>query len=227
VIVASSIVLALFACLAWFVLLPNYRPSLGPDEVYGIDVSGHQGDIDWNRVARAGISFAYIKATEGADFVDPKFKRNWTGAGAAGLPRGSYHFFSLCSSGAAQAARFLGASPRDPNALAPAIDLELRGNCHERPKLAIVERELADFLRSVEEATGRIVILYLGTDFADHYRVSAEHSHPLWLRRVLRRPAAKSWVIWQVDGNAHIDGIRGDADLDVASWPAILRDSSR
>src|SRR4051812_3374813 len=45
----------------------------------GIDVSNWQGVVDWGHHARAGVSFAFAKATEGVAFTDPWFGRNWTG----------------------------------------------------------------------------------------------------------------------------------------------------
>ena len=54
-------------------------------DVIGVDVSGHQGEIEWPSLAAGGIGFAYIKATEGGDFRDKQFQRNWDGARAAGV----------------------------------------------------------------------------------------------------------------------------------------------
>src|SRR3954471_9883226 len=82
----------------WFVWLPGYRPGLERGEQMGIDVSARQGTIDWQRVGRDGITFAYIKASEGAD-ADRRFRRNWREAEAAGVRAGAYHFFTLCESG--------------------------------------------------------------------------------------------------------------------------------
>src|SRR5260370_20196232 len=59
----------------------------------GIDVSHHQGQVNWHLVAEAGISFAFAKATEGVTFVDPQFSANWVGIKNAGIIRGPYHFF--------------------------------------------------------------------------------------------------------------------------------------
>lgn len=96
----------------WYVWVPNWRPPLRAGERYGIDVSAHQGVIDWTRVAGDNISFVYVKATEGGDFTDSRFAQNWTGAHEAGLDRGVYHFFTLCTPGAAQAQHFLDVAPR-------------------------------------------------------------------------------------------------------------------
>src|SRR5262249_19644402 len=64
--------------------------------IQGIDVSYWQGDIDWEKVRDAGVSFTYIKATEGGDRIDPKFLENWEGAKRAGIARGAYHFIYWC-----------------------------------------------------------------------------------------------------------------------------------
>lgn len=199
----------------WFRWLPGYRPGLDAGERYGVDVSSHQGEVDWERVAGDRIAFAYIKATEGGDFVDERFRRNWDGAAGAGLDRGAYHFFTLCRAGAEQAENFLRTVPSDPDALPPVVDLELAGNCSERPDRARIERELGAFLERVEAATGQTVVLYVGADFEDRYRIRDELNRPIWHRRVLIRPDVDGWWIWQFHGSASVEGIEGDADLNV------------
>src|SRR3990172_4519727 len=92
--------------------------------VVGIDVSNHQGVIDWPKVRASGIAFAYIKATEGGDFRDKSFERNWQDSAKAGMPRGAYHFFTACKSGAEQAGNFIAAVPRESGSLPPVIDVE-------------------------------------------------------------------------------------------------------
>lgn len=219
--VALAVVSAVAAGV-WFVWLPGYRPGLRPGERYGIDVSHHQGTIEWDRVARDDIAFAYIKATEGSDFVDDRFAENWNASKAAGLVRGAYHFFTLCTGGAPQARNFLHAVPDDQDALPPAVDLELAGNCRARPDRASVERELLAFLMLVEQGSGRTAVLYVGDDFEHRYRVRASLGRPLWHRRFLRRPDVEGWVVWQVQGFAEVDGVRGGVDLNVfrANFPA-------
>lgn len=160
------------------------------------------------------VDFAYINATEGGDFVDDRFEQNWIDAAAAGLDRGAYHFFTLCRPGAEQAAKFLDVVPPDPTALPPAVDLELAGNCSERPEEASVERELASFLGAVEATTGQRVVLYIRDDFEDHYHLRDKLDRPYWQRRLVFRPAGDR-RIWQVLGRARVDGISGDVDLDV------------
>src|SRR3954470_16000189 len=77
----------------------GWHPSERHYPSQGIDVSHHQGHIAWAKLPRQGVDFAYIKATEGADYVDRRFSINWRAAHAVGIRRGAYHFFTLCRSG--------------------------------------------------------------------------------------------------------------------------------
>jgi lysozyme len=196
-------------------VLPRYRPALKAGEKFGIDVSNHQGDIDWNQVAAGGgVKFAYIKATEGNDFLDRRFATNWTKAGTAGVSRGAYHFFTLCSGGAEQARNFLSVLPADPNALPPAVDLEF-SSCTQRPDNATVQRELHIFIDEVEHAVRRPVVVYSVPAFEKVYPIEPSLQRERWQRRLFRRPSSDGWTIWQVSDRARVTGVSGPVDLDV------------
>lgn len=207
---------AALGAVLWYVALPNWRPPLAEGEVYGIDVSHHQGHVDWDAVVRDGIEFAYIKASEGGDFADPRFDDNWRRARAAGLRTGAYHFFTLCRPGDEQARWFLSRVEPDDAALPPAVDLELLGNCSERPAPSTVEAELETFLDIIEDAWERDAILYVGDDYAKTYPIPDTLDRPRWQLRFLRRPTVVDWVVWQLHGFAHVEGVEGRVDLDVA-----------
>lgn len=194
----------------------RYRPDLGPGERLGLDVSHYQGVIDWQRVANDGISFAYIKATEAGDWVDDTFARNWEGARAAGLEVGAYHFFTLCRTGADQAANFLRTVPPDAD-LPPAVDLEFPMNCSARPEPAALRTELAVFLETVEQATGRTALLYVEDEFDEVYGVLDAFPQPTWERSLRTRPSDSRWVIWQANDTARVDGVNGGVDLNLMS----------
>jgi lysozyme len=157
---------------------------------------------------------AYIKATEGTDFTDDTFAENWTAAGGAGIQRGAYHFFSLCSSGADQARHFLSVLPADRGELAAAVDLELADNCSARPTSTDVGRQVETFLSLLDRATGKPTVVYLGADFRALYGVRQLTGHPLWIPHFMVRPK-DGWSVWQVDGFAHVDGVEGKVDLDL------------
>lgn len=70
--------------------------------VHGTDASKYQGPVDWKAAKAAGISFAFVKATEGGDRLDDYFHEHWRGTRAAGIPRSAYHFFYFCRPVAAE-----------------------------------------------------------------------------------------------------------------------------
>lgn len=215
-IVGAALVLVLLAAAAWwFLWVPHARPSLETGEVHGIDVSNHQGEIDWAAVADDGIGAAMIKATEGNDYEDPRFQENWTRSAEAGVLRGAYHFFTLCSPGAQQAENFLAAAPPDDEALPPAIDLELIGACEERPPRSVVSQELEDFRQAVEEAWSRPLLVYARGDFRSEYDLGELASNPQWVTHFFIRPRDDAWTVWQIHYVARVDGIDGGVDLDV------------
>jgi len=203
------------SAVTWFWYLPNHRGELRPGERYGIDVSRHQNAIVWQRVADDDIDFAYIKASEGGDLVDERFAENWTGAGAAGLDRGAYHYFTLCRPGDEQAANFLETVPADEAELPPALDLEIAGNCSARPDEAAVAKEVAAFVDAVEAETGQTLVLYIGDDWQERYPVAGRDDRPRWARRMHRRPLTDDWWLWQFSSTSRVDGIEGHTDLNV------------
>ena len=92
--------------------------------VHGTDVSKYQTSIAWHDAKAAGISFAFLKATEGGDRVDDNFSENWQRAKAAGVPRGAYHFYYFCRPAEEQARWFIRNVPRDRSSLPPVLDME-------------------------------------------------------------------------------------------------------
>jgi hypothetical protein len=101
--------------------------------------------------------------------------------------------------------------------------------------VAEVEEQLRVFIRLVEAAWRREVILYVGDDFEQAYPVRQELDRPLWLRRFLLRPDVEGWLIWQLHGYARVHGIDGGVDLDVmraspdprSRWPGPIGTDSR
>jgi lysozyme len=195
----------------------HWRPSLRHYPVQGIDVSHHQGNVDWSKVRAAGVAFAYIKATEGGDHRDADFTKNWHQSRAAGLRHGAYHFYTLCRPAADQAANFIAAVPREPDALAPVVDLEFGGNCSARPSREVLLRELTIFLMAIEQHAGRAAILYITREFDEAYGITRAFDRPLWLRRMLLPPnyGARPWTIWQASAFRSVDGIEGRVDWNV------------
>jgi lysozyme len=199
-----------------YVYYMRFSPDRDRYPLRGIDVSHHQGTIDWLAVAADDVAFAYIKASEGGDFVDRNFATNFVAATAAGLPAGAYHFFTLCRPGAEQAQNFLAQLPQGSAMLPPALDLEFSSGCDERPEPEAVVREIDAFLGVIEPALGRQAIFYSMGEFYEAYG-AALPERPMWRRWIARPPGEENWLIWQYHNRGRVEGITGPVDLNVFS----------
>lgn len=191
--------------------------------IKGIDVSKFQGVVDWSGVRGANVHFAYIKATEGGDRVDDRFAENWAAAKAAGVPRGAYHFYYFCRTGAEQAAWFIKNVPVDPNALPMVLDMEwnhLSPSCKRRPDVAEVHREMNTFLKIIEKRYGKRPMIYSSVDFHRDRLVGAFTGYHFWLRSVAGHPSIKyhpstRYSFWQHTATGSVAGVTGNVDRNV------------
>jgi lysozyme len=214
-IAVSLLSVSLIIGMSYFLNLETeFEPDRKRHPLRGIDVSHHQGPIDWAAVSRDRVAFAFIKATEGGDHRDTRFKSNWTEARAAGLAVGAYHFFTLCRPGIDQARNFIEVVPKEPNALPPALDLEFPGNCPARPEPAKLKQEVEAFLSQVEGHFGRPAVLYVEDVFEAMY-ASALPARLRWVRSISAAPLVEDWTFWQYSETGQIDGIEKPVDLNV------------
>lgn len=187
--------------------------------VHGVDVSRWQGDIDWQRLRSQGANFAYIKATDGGDHLDPMFRTNWRGARAAGLKTGAYHFFYWCRAASEQADWFIRNVPRVEGALPPVIDVEWNGQsrCRKRPSPERVREKMQVFMDRLEAHYGQRPVIYTAPDFYKDNLRGAFKDYPFWLRAVAQHPSkvypGRKWVFWQYSGSGLSHGVRGKIDL--------------
>ena len=181
--------------------------------VRGVDVSNWQGDIDWDVLSGQGISFAFIKATEGSTFVDARFSQNWERAQESGLRIGAYHFFSYDSPGATQANHFIRTVPACENMLPPVIDLEFYGDkAKNPPPRDTVRAELDDMIDALENHYGVPPIIYATGKSYNLYLSGAYEDCDIWLRSVWLPPRTsdqRAWTFWQYTDRAKLPGYDG------------------
>ncbi|UCI05482.1 glycoside hydrolase family 25 protein [Mesorhizobium sp. B1-1-8] len=189
--------------------------------VHGVDVSRWQGDINWGKLRAQGANFAYIKATDGGDHLDPMFMKNWRNADSAGLRRGAYHFFYWCRTAGEQADWFIRNVPKVEGALPPVIDVEWNGDssCRRRPSRATVQEKMQVFMDKLERHYGQRPIIYTSPDFYRDNLRGAFPDYPFWLRAVAAHPSkvypGRKWLFWQYSGSGLSHGVRGRIDLNV------------
>lgn len=212
----GALALALLAAFALSRVWSDLEARLLGYEVTGVDVSNHQGAIDWAALRGGDVAFAYIKASEGASFVDARFAQNWAAARDAGVPRGAYHFFTLCQPGVAQARHFL-RTVGQAGDLPPAIDAEHMGPCRRTPATDDPAREIAAFLDEVERVSGQRPIVYTTRRFHDAFLVGRLEGERFWIRSLGVPPRFRrdAWVFWQIDHDARRPGVAGPVDLNV------------
>ncbi len=198
------------------------RRRPGSYAVHGIDVSRWQGDIDWRTARRAGVSFAFLKATEGGDHVDPKFHSQWRAARRSGVPRGAYHYFYFCRPAAEQARWFIRNVPKEASALPHVLDMEWTPRsktCRHRPSPRKVRAEAREFLNILERHYGQRPVVYTTPDFFKDTGIGTLNRTEFWLRSVAGHPSktypGQNWAFWQYTGTGRVPGIAGDVDINV------------
>jgi lysozyme len=185
-------------------------------QLLGIDVSHHQQRIDWAGVAgRNKIDFAFVKATEGGDFVDSLFCYNWVSLKEQGVIRGAYHFFRPSKDAQVQARHFLETVDWQPGDLAPVLDIEKTDGVAPEVMLEGVRI----WLLAVERTLGVRPVLYTNQDFYDKYLAGLFDEYPLWVARyswslpVLS--SGRSYDFWQFTDKGRLDGLKGHVDLNL------------
>jgi len=182
--------------------------------VQGIDLARFQGIVDWPEIKAAGLDFAWLKATEGGDRVDPAFEDNWRGAKRAGVARGAYHFYYHCRPAHEQAAWFIRNAPREAGALPPVLDIEWTPDsptCTIRPDAAVVRAGIAEFQRIVAAHYGQRPVIYTTVDFWRDNELGQLRGEEFWLRSVAAPPSAiypgQSWSFWQFSATGLVPGV--------------------
>lgn len=205
--------------------------------IHGIDVSHHQGEIDWQALKASGVKFAWIKATEGGDHLDTRFVENWNGAKAAGIPRGAYHFVHWCRTPHEEIDWFKRNVPVDPTALPPVLDVEATPTsktCKRILHRPEVLAEMREMLIDMERHYGKKPVIYVTVDFYAHIMHPNEFKdYPVWVRSTKYAPhvhyPGRRWTFWQYQSDGPLPGVRGKIDRNAfygtrAQWDAWLKD---
>jgi lysozyme len=218
--------LSLTAGLVWYIRKPRFvhYKDFGIDipvnySIHGIDVSRYQYAVDWNdvkamQVKNIRIRFSFIKATEGSNDVDEKFKRNWRTAKEVGIVRGAYHFFNPYKNGREQALHFIETVMLQPGDLPPVLDVEQPGNV---PKEILLQR-ISQWLTTVEQHYHVKPIIYTGAVFYEQFLAGKFDDYPLWVAHYLvkDKPRVKrNWSFWQHNEAGHVNGIGAYVDFNV------------
>ena len=184
--------------------------------IAGIDVSKHNGDIDFNQVRDDNYQFVIIKASEGKTVQDEAFERNYSGARDAGLKVGAYHFFRKNRSGKEQAENFLNVIKGKPMDLPLVIDLEDDwGNGATISRKTALERVME--MINILDEKGYPVMIYTNFNGYDKYYKDMLGDHDLWLCSFTSPDLLPEMphCIQQFSHEGKVAGIKGNVDLNV------------
>ena len=199
-----------------------YGSSKYPDvsEIHGIDISHHQGTIEWKKLAGAKINknpvtFIIIKATQGVGFLDKNYKENFYNAREYGFIRGAYHYWSNSTLPEEQAKYYIKNVKLEKGDLAPVLDVE------EKPQeldIMTFQKNVLKWLDIIEKEYGVIPIIYTGYKFKmDNLNSSAFDRYPFWMAHyyVSEVKYKGEWKFWQHTDVGRLPGIKGFVDFDI------------
>jgi lysozyme len=177
-------------------------------KLHGIDTSHHNGDIDWHQVHNHGFAFAFVKATDGLDYLDPTFVDHFAKAHKAGILRGAYHYYETNDDGAGQADWFIKNVTLQPGDLPPVVDIErikppIKGDLHTQFDI---------FLEKLEDHYGREPIIYTGRKFWEHAMKEHFPRNRLWIAEYgVETPTIPvewaDWSFWQYTEELSVPGV--------------------
>ena len=201
--------------------------SLTVPQIIGIDISKYQGKVNFKKVKASGITYVFIRATEGITYQDVDFKSNIAAARAAGLVVGAYHFYETNDAPAAQLNNFKNMASLQSGDLPPVIDIE---KLHNNDSIDLT-KNIQIFVDGLESYYGVKPIIYSGYNFANKY-MKGFGGYPLWLAEYeVTKPNLpegwSDWTFWQWSQSNTVDGLDGNVDADryngsKASFDALL-----
>ena len=190
---------------------PKPPTTLNPDNVQfdGIDISKHQGSINWEELKKnQKIKFIYIKATEGSDYVDPRYYENIRNARKHGFKVGSYHFLSTRSAATTQFYNFIRTAKREDQDLLPVIDVEKIGSWSSQ-QLRDSVKVFADLL---EDYYGCKPLIYTSEKFFTKHLGRVFANYPLFIAKYSNSQPniGYKWILWQFADNGLFKPVKGN-----------------
>ena len=206
----------------------DFYKYFGGEDMKGIDVSVHNGNIDWQKVKNAGIDFAILRAGYGrlASQKDEKFEQNYSGAKAAGIPIGAYWYSYAMSEDEArlEADVFLSVIKGKQFEFPVYYDVE------EKKQFALGKEKVSAIMRAFlerVEAAGYFVGLYgSASSLTTHTADDIKRRYTIWLAHWCNQTSyGGAYGIWQHSEKGKVAGINGNVDLDICykDFPTIIK----
>ena len=194
----------------------------------GIDVSKHQGAVDWKKVKKSGVDFVMIRAGYGKyeSQKDSMFEKNYSGAKAAGLSVGAYYYSYAKSKTDAkkEAELFLKYTNGKQFDMPLALDIEEKSQSDKGK--AFVSDIVRTFCETLEKG-GKYVSVYANKYWLDNFvDDDCKRRYDIWLAQWTNKPSYKgAYGMWQNSSSGSVNGIAGRVDTDIAykDYPKIIK----
>lgn len=200
-------------------------------KIIGIDVSEHNGALDWAAIKKAGIGFAIIRTGYGVSHTDNYFKRNMEGALAQGIPVGIYHFsYALNAAGAKAEAEYvlkLIQPYKDKITLPVFYDFEYDTVSYAKKQGVTLGKEAFNahtvaFCETIK-AAGYTPGTYYNLDYLRRYvDINRVGKYVQWYAQYASTASAAGWAIWQYSSSYTIPGCSGRFDVNVLGDASLL-----
>lgn len=191
-------------------------------EIKGIDVSAHQGKINWETVANYGIDFAILRITEVGNVIDSQFENNFAGCNKHKIPVGvyKYSYASTVSEARSEARKVV--SVLNGRKIQFPVFLDLEHN-NQRTLGSESIHKMADAFREIVESAGYKFGIYCNVDWYNTVICSHLKKHDFWIARypandngtVVERLRPSAGAGWQYSSKGKVPGISGNVDMDV------------
>ena len=224
-----TVILVIFGMYLWFRPNPNGWQNVSKlglsmplkYKIHGIDVSHHNGTIDWQRAKKMRFSdedlkleFCFLKATEGMNHSDKQFERNWKRLEELGIKKGAYHFFIPWREPKGQAMNFINSVKLKKGDFAPVLDIEQ--NSLKSDTQIVSEIEM--WLDIVQKHYGVKPIIYTNPNFYKKFIKGNFDDYPLWIadysKETLKGYGSSLWF-WQHNQKGWCEGVKGTVDYNV------------
>lgn len=209
---------------------PGQKFKVG-NRVYGLDISVHQPDVEWNDLAiycdslghyvegktpyLQPIYFVVCKSTEGTTVQDKLFNQRFAEAKAHGLYVGAYHFLTNLSPVETQIKNFIDNTPLASGDIPPILDIELPNSVMRKNRKQVIA-DAHKWLDAIEKHYGVKPILYTyNSYYRDYLKGQGFDDYELWIARysVTQLPDFSHWIIWQFTEDGDIQGINRTVDI--------------
>ncbi|GEP71787.1 hypothetical protein LRA02_06550 [Lentilactobacillus rapi] len=173
--------LVVVIALGFFVVRSHEKHELEKYPIRGVTINQTNGYIDFESLKSDGISFVYLKATQGATFTDDSFQSNFERSQGSQLPVGVYHYFSFSSSPTAQFKNFVRAVQDNTGSLPICIAIQYYGTYGENSlQWKTVRKDVADLSDRLRAYYKRPIVISATRSIIDHLHVQATGKRQFW-----------------------------------------------